>query len=89
MTIEIVLLVAGAILVSALIWQFHRITTRQLSEIQREVSALRDVVSRVFLMQVAHKTENEPSNSDIGVRMMRNLIPASTAPGPATSRAAV
>jgi hypothetical protein len=65
MTIEIASLIAGAILVSALIWQFHRITSRQLSEIQGEVSALRDVVSRVFLMQVAHKTEKEPSNLDV------------------------
>jgi hypothetical protein len=65
MTIEVVLLVAGAGLVSAFILQLHRVTNRQLSQILDEVSALRDVVSRVFLMQVTHKTENEPSSSDV------------------------
>jgi hypothetical protein len=62
MILEMALLVAGPVLVSGLVWQLHRITSRQLSEIQGEVSALRDVVSRVFLMQFNHKTENEPSD---------------------------
>jgi hypothetical protein len=64
MTIEIVLLVVGGVLVSTLIWQLHRIRlmSRQLSEIQGDVNALRDVVSRVFLLQFNRKIENEPSD---------------------------
>jgi hypothetical protein len=63
MTIEIALLVAGGVLVSILIWQSHRIRlmNRQLSEIQTQVDGLRDVVSRVFLLQF-RKTEDEPSD---------------------------
>jgi hypothetical protein len=62
MTIEITLLIAGGVLVSTLIWISHRIRlmSRQLSEIQGEVDALRDVVFRVFLMQFNRK--NEPSD---------------------------
>jgi hypothetical protein len=64
MTIEIALLVAGGVLVSSLIWQSHRfrLMNRQLTEIQGEVDALRDVVSRVFLMQFNRRTEGEPSD---------------------------
>ena len=61
MTIEIALLVAGGVLVSTLSWRLHRLM-RRLSEIQGEVNALRDIVSRVFLTQLNHKTENKPSN---------------------------
>jgi hypothetical protein len=62
MTLEMALLVAGPVLISGLVWQLHRISRRQLSEIQGEVNALREVVSRVFLMQLNHKTENKPSD---------------------------
>jgi hypothetical protein len=64
MNIEIALLVAGGVLVSTLFWLLHRIRlmSRQLTEIQREVNALRDVVSRVFLLQFNRKTENELSD---------------------------
>jgi hypothetical protein len=64
MTIEIALLVAGGVLVSSLIWQSHRfrLMNRQLSEIQGEVDALRDIVSRVFLLQFNRRTEDEPSD---------------------------
>jgi hypothetical protein len=61
MTIEIALLVACGVLVSALIWRLNRVL-RLLSEVQDEVSALRDTVSRVFLMQLNCKTENKPSS---------------------------
>lgn len=63
MTIEIALLIAGGVLVSCLIWQLHWVISPQLSEIRYEVNALRDVVSRVFLIQVAHKTESEHSDA--------------------------
>jgi hypothetical protein len=73
MTIEIALLVACCVLVSALIWRLNRVL-RLLSEGQSEVSALRDMVSRVFLRQLNCETENRPSASG-------------TAPPPPTSDA--
>jgi hypothetical protein len=68
MTLEMALSVAGPVLVSGLVWQLHRIVRRQLSEIRGEVNALQDVVSRVFLTQLNHKSENEPSISDVTPR---------------------
>jgi hypothetical protein len=64
MTIEIALLVAGGVLVSIHIWQSRqiRLITRQLSEMQGEVDALRNLVSRVFLLQLNRKTDDEPSD---------------------------
>jgi hypothetical protein len=61
MTIEIAILVAGAVLASTFIWQSHRLM-RRLSALSGEVSALRDIVSRVFLMQLNHKAEDKPVN---------------------------
>jgi hypothetical protein len=60
MTIEAALSVAGAVLVFALVWQSHRLTSRRLSEIQSELNALRDLMSRLFLTQTAQNTKNEP-----------------------------
>jgi hypothetical protein len=57
MTIEIALLVTGGVL-AILIWQLHRgarLMSRQLNEIQSEVNALRDVLSRVFLARLNNK----------------------------------
>jgi hypothetical protein len=62
MTIEIALLVACGVLVSALFWRLNRVL-RLLSEVRGEVSALRDMVSRVFLMQLNCQTENKPSST--------------------------
>jgi hypothetical protein len=64
MTIEATLSVAGCVLVFALIWQSHRATRRRLSEIHGELNALRDLMSRMLLMQMAQKTKNEPHLSD-------------------------
>jgi hypothetical protein len=61
MTIEIALLVACCALASALIWR-SRWVMRRLSKIEGEVNALRDTVSRVFLMRLNSKTGNEPSS---------------------------
>jgi hypothetical protein len=61
MTIEIAILVAGAVLVATFIWHSHRLM-RRLSALSGEVSALRDIVSRVFLMQLNHKAEDKPVN---------------------------
>jgi hypothetical protein len=57
MTIEIALLVACCVLVSALIWRSRRLM-RRLSEIEGEVNALRSLL----LMRLNHKTEDQPSN---------------------------
>jgi hypothetical protein len=64
MTIEIALLVACSVLVSALVWQWHRVTSRRLSEIQGELNGLRDLISRILLTQMARKTKNEPVHLD-------------------------
>ena len=61
MAIEIALLAVCGVLVSAVIWRLNR-ALRVLGEVQGEVNALRDLVSRVFLMQLNCKTENEPSS---------------------------
>jgi hypothetical protein len=68
MTLEMALLVAGPVLVSGLVWQLHRIARRELSEIRGEVNALREEVSRIFLMQLNHKSEDGPSTSDVTPR---------------------
>jgi hypothetical protein len=65
MAIEIALIAVG-ILVFVLIWQLR--TSRQLSGIEGEVNALRDMVSRVFLMQLNCKTESEPSRLGAALR---------------------
>jgi hypothetical protein len=62
MAIEINFLVACCVLVSALIWRSNRVL-RQLSEVEGEVSALRDKISRAFLMQLNCQPENKPSSS--------------------------
>jgi hypothetical protein len=41
------------VLVCCVIWQAHRINSRRLTELQHEVSGLRDVVSRLFLMAMS------------------------------------
>jgi hypothetical protein len=64
MTIEIALLVAGGVLLLILIWQSHRLRlmSRQLNDIQTQVEGLQDIVSRVFLLRLTRKTEDEPSD---------------------------
>jgi hypothetical protein len=64
MTIEAALSVVGAAFVFALLWQSHRVTSRRLSEIQSELNALRDLMSRIFLTQMAQTIKNEPPPSD-------------------------
>jgi hypothetical protein len=57
MTIELARLVAGGVLIPTLLWFMHRLglIRRQLIEIQGEVDALRDSLSRVFLAQLNRK----------------------------------
>jgi hypothetical protein len=64
MTIEAALSVAGAALVFALLWRSNRVTGRRLSEIQRELDALRDLMSRILLTQMSQKPHNEPPLPD-------------------------
>jgi hypothetical protein len=61
MTIEIALLGACGVMLSVLIWRSRRLM-RRLSEIDGEVNALWSMVSRVFLMRLNHKTEDQPAN---------------------------
>jgi hypothetical protein len=51
--IEATVYAAGVVLVCCVIWQAHRINSRRLTELQHEVSGLRDVVSRLFLMAMS------------------------------------
>jgi hypothetical protein len=63
MAIEIALLVACCVLVSALIWRSNRVS-RRLREVEGEVKAVRSMVSRVFLTQLHREPEVRPSNLD-------------------------
>jgi hypothetical protein len=64
MTIEGALSVAGLVLVFALLWRSNRVTDRRLSEIQWELNALRDSMSRILLTQMSEKPHNEPPLPD-------------------------
>jgi hypothetical protein len=64
MTIEAALSVAGAVLVFALLWRSHRVTSRRLSEIQCELNASRDLMSRILLTQMSQKSHSEPPLAD-------------------------
>jgi hypothetical protein len=59
MTIEATVYAGGVVLVCYVSWQMHRINSRRLSEIQQEVSGLRDIVSRVFLMALNEKCDGK------------------------------
>jgi hypothetical protein len=63
MAIEIALLVACCVLVSALIWRSNRVL-RRLREVEGEVNGLRSMVSCVFLTQLHRETGVRPSNLD-------------------------
>jgi hypothetical protein len=51
MTVEAAV-VAGIILVCYVIWQTHRINGSRLTEIEHELSGLREIVSRLLLMAI-------------------------------------
>jgi hypothetical protein len=57
MTIEAAVFAAGSILITALIWQTHRLTTRRLGEIHNDLDALKNLVSRLFVMGLNRKPE--------------------------------
>jgi hypothetical protein len=59
MTIEATVYVGGVVLVCCVIWQMQRINSRRLTEIQQEVSGLRDIVSRVFLRALNEKSDGK------------------------------
>jgi hypothetical protein len=59
MTIEIALLGSCCVVLSALIWRLNWVL-RLLGEVRGEVNAVRDMVSRVFLMQLNSKTGGNP-----------------------------
>jgi hypothetical protein len=81
MTIEAALSVAGASLVFALLWRSNRVTSRRLSEIQWELNALRDLMSRILLAQMSQKPHNEPSLPD-GIPPPPSTVSVQTAVAP-------
>jgi hypothetical protein len=57
MTIEAAVFAAGSILIAALIWQTHQLTRRRLNEIHNDLDALKNLVSRLFVMGLNRKPE--------------------------------
>jgi hypothetical protein len=72
MTVEAAVYAGGLFLISFVIWQTHRVNIRRINEIQREVSGLSDLVSRLFLSapnekpdgKIASPAANEAVQSD-------------------------
>jgi hypothetical protein len=56
-TIEAAVFAAGSILIAALIWQTHQLTRRRLNEIHNDLDALKNLVSRLFVMGLNRKPE--------------------------------
>jgi hypothetical protein len=57
MTIEAAMFAAGSILIAALVWQTHQLTRRRLNEIRNDLDALKNLVSRRFVMGLNRKPE--------------------------------
>jgi hypothetical protein len=64
MTIEIARVAADSVLASTIIWQLQRVL-RRLSEKQREVDALREMVSYLMLTQGNYEAEDTSLNSGL------------------------
>jgi hypothetical protein len=74
MTIEIARLAADSVLVSTIIWQLQRVL-RRLSEKQREVDTLQDMVSYLILTQRNYRTEDTSTNSGLAQEAAPLLAP--------------
>jgi hypothetical protein len=59
MTVEAAVYAGGALLISIVIWQAHRADIRRLSEIQRDVSGLKDLMYRLFLTALDEKSDGK------------------------------
>jgi hypothetical protein len=81
MTIEAALSVAGAFVFFALLWRSNRLASRRLSEIQWELNALRDLMSRILLTQMSEKPHSEPPLPD-GIPPPPSTVSAQTADAP-------
>ena len=66
MTVEALVYTLSVLLISLVIWQMHRANIR-LSEIQREVSGLRDLISRLFLTALNQKPEAASRDSKVPI----------------------
>ena len=86
MTIDAALSIMGAVLVLGLLWRLQRVTSRRLSEIQCELNALRDLMSRIFLTQISQKPQNESSTAD-RIPPLLSTNSAETADAPVTNDA--
>jgi hypothetical protein len=78
MIILVALSVAGAVVVFVLLWQWHRVTSRRLSEIQTELSAVRDLMSRIFLTQM--RAKDGPLHSGVPTQRSADSTEATDAP---------
>lgn len=86
MTIEVAAYAVGVILICCIIWQTHRNNGRRLSEIQRELSGLREIMSRVFLMKLTEKSDGAiaaPTKTTSEVHSEPAKEDTSSAPEPA------
>jgi hypothetical protein len=61
MTIESAVYVVGVFLVLALMWRTQHVIGNGLNEIQNEVSELRNLVSRLFVMALNARSAAEPA----------------------------
>jgi hypothetical protein len=61
MTIEGAIYAMGAFLVLVLMWRTQHVIGKRLSEIQSEVSELRNLVSRLFVMALNPRSAAEPA----------------------------
>ena len=80
MTVEASVYTLGVPLISLVIWQMHRANIR-LSEIQREVSGLRDLISRLFLTARNEKPEAASRGSKVPFVDHQQLEPQSLQQG--------
>jgi hypothetical protein len=84
MTIEIPRLVTDGILISTIIWQLQRVIWR-LGEKQREVDALRDMISYLLLTRRNYETEHKSTDSG-PARAASPLLTPDRAPSRARER---
>ena len=80
MTVEALVYTLGVLLNSLVIWQMHRANIR-LSEIQREVSGLRDLMSRLFLTALNEKPEAASHDSKVPIADHHQFEPQSLQQG--------
>jgi hypothetical protein len=74
MTVEAAVYAGGVLLISFVIWQTHRVNIRRLSEIQREVNGLRDVVSRAFLTALNEQSAGSAAPAERAAQLQSDPV---------------